>query len=435
MRSRCPRRFATRATTIAKTIAAWALCAGALAEPVDSHIHLGVASCATGVCHGKFTEQEDRNVWLNEYRIWSADDRHARAYQTLLTAKSKAIARKLGLPNAQGAKICLDCHTDNVPKEKRGKKFQLSDGVGCEACHGGAENWIESHTEPDRSHQDNLAAGMLGTEDINTRAEVCLSCHLGTEDQFASHRIMGAGHPRLAFELEAYTYNQPAHYAVDQDYLDRKGAPSGFAIWRAGQLETTRRFLNLLQSDLFAEEATLPDFAFYDCHGCHHSMDDIRWPDFRRQQGLQPGGLRLQDQHLFMLRALTSVLAPDQSATLRQLHIDYLKAGQRSVRAAKSAARKLEIWLSAQAWLTSDTGDNDVRAVRKAIASLGAKGVLTDYAAAEQAALALQSLSYYLDDYDAIATQIDELFDSLSSDKKFNPVRFQQVAKQLTNML
>ena len=136
-----------------------------------------------------------------------------------------------------------------------------------------------------------------------------------------------------------------------------------------------------------------------------------------------------------MLRALTSVLAPDQSATLRQLHIDYLKAGQRSVRAAKSAARKLEIWLSAQAWLTSDTGDNDVRAVRKAIASLGAKGVLTDYGAAEQAALALQSLSYYLDDYDAIATQIDALFDSLSSDKKFNPVRFQQVAKQLTNML
>jgi hypothetical protein len=426
------RKLGLRATISA---AAWLLCAGALAEPVDSFTHLGVASCAAGVCHGKLTEQQDSNVWLNEYRIWSADDRHARAYQTLLTPESKAIARKLGLANAQGAKICLDCHADNVASEKRGKKFQLSDGVGCEACHGGAENWIESHTEPGISHQDNLAAGMLGTEDINTRAEVCLSCHLGTKDQFATHRIMGAGHPRLAFELEAYTYNQPAHFAVDDDYTERKGAPSGFAIWRAGQTETTRRYLNLLQSDLFAEQTSLPDFAFYDCHSCHHSMDDTRWPDFRRQQGLEPGGLRLQDQHLFMLRAITGVLAPDQASTLRQLHVDYLKAGQRSVGAAKAAAAKLETWLAGQAWLTSDTPQKDVRAVRKAISSLAGRGVLADYAAAEQAALALQSLSYYLDDYDAVGSQVDALFDALSSDKKFSPTRFQQAAKRLTDML
>ena len=423
------------ATTIVTIIAAWTLCGTAVAAPLDAHVHLGVASCATGVCHGKLTEQEDRNVWLNEYRIWSADDRHARAYQTLLTPQSKTIARKLGLASAQGAKICLDCHADNVPNEKRGSKFQLSDGVGCEACHGGAENWIESHTEPDRSHLDNLAAGMLATENINTRAEICLSCHLGTRAQFATHQIMGAGHPRLAFELEAYTYNQPAHYAVDQDYLDRKGAPSGFAIWRAGQLETTKRYLRLLQSDLFAEDAALPDFSFYDCHSCHHSMDDVRWPDFRRQQGLQPGGLRLQDQHLFMLRAVTSVLAPGQADTLRELHLNYLRAGQRSVLEAKAAAGQLENWLAGQSWLTEDASNDDVRAVRKAIATLGARGVLADYSAAEQAALALQSLSYYLDDFDTIATQMDSLFDSLSSDKKFDPARFQQVSKQLAKML
>jgi len=428
------RRFGIR-NLAAACAAAWLLCGNASAEPVDKNVHLGVASCATGVCHGKLTEQEDSNVWLNEYRIWSADDRHARSYQTLLTDESKAIARKLGLPNAQGAKICLDCHSDNVPQEKRGKKFQLSDGVGCEACHGGAENWIESHTEAGRTHKDNLAAGMLGTEDINTRAEVCLSCHLGTKDQFATHRIMGAGHPRLAFELEAYTYNQPAHYEVDKDYLERKGAPSGFAIWRAGQLETTRRYLKLLQSDLFAEEAAIPDFAFYDCHSCHHSMDDIRWPEFRRQQGLQPGGLRLQDQHLFMLRAMASVLAPAQESTLRQLQVDYLKAGQRSVGAAKSAAAKLDSWLAGQSWLTSNTSDNNVRAVRKAVAALAASGVLSDYAAAEQAALALQSLSYYLDDYEALGSKVDALFDILASDKKFDPARFQQAAKRLTDML
>ena len=60
-------------------------------------IHLGVASCATGVCHGKLLPQKDKNVWLNEYRVWSADDQHARAYQTLQSPLSKAIA---GSPDA-----------------------------------------------------------------------------------------------------------------------------------------------------------------------------------------------------------------------------------------------------------------------------------------------------------------------------------------------
>ena len=211
------------------------LAGGAQAEPIDGNRHLGVASCAAGVCHGKLEEQENSNVWLNEYRIWSAEDRHAGAYQTLLSPQSKEIARKLGLAGAHTAKICLDCHADNTPAEQRGPKFQLSDGVGCEACHGGAEQWIESHTEPGVAHSDNLARGMLATEDINVRARVCLSCHLGTNNQFATHRIMGAGHPRLSFELEAYTVNQPAHYGVDDDYLERKGAPSGFDVWRADQ--------------------------------------------------------------------------------------------------------------------------------------------------------------------------------------------------------
>ncbi len=262
-------------------VAVLALQQSANAEPIDTYQHLGVASCATGVCHGKLTEEENSNVWLNEYRIWSGDDRHARAYQTLLTDQSKAIARKLGLANAQGAKICLDCHSDNVPQAQRGTKFQLSDGIGCEACHGGAEKWIESHTEPGVTHAKNLAAGMLGTEDINVRAQVCLSCHLGTGNQFATHRIMGAGHPRLGFELEAYTANQPAHFAVDEDYINRKGAPSGFEVWRAGQVESTRRYLQLMNTALFAEGDLLPDFSFYDCHSCHHPMENIRWPNVR----------------------------------------------------------------------------------------------------------------------------------------------------------
>ncbi len=87
---------------------------------------------------------------LNEYRIWQQEDRHAQAFRTLELAESKRIATNLGLPNATAARICLDCHADNVPSDKRGPKFQMSDGVGCEACHGGSEKWLESHADGKR---------------------------------------------------------------------------------------------------------------------------------------------------------------------------------------------------------------------------------------------------------------------------------------------
>jgi len=401
----------------------------AQAEPIDTYKHLGVASCATGVCHGKLTEQENSNVWLNEYRIWSTEDRHSRAYQTLLTAESREIARKLGLPAAHTATICLDCHADNVPPEQRGPKFQLSDGVGCEACHGGAELWIESHTEPDATHADNLARGMLATEDINVRAEVCLSCHLGTRNQFATHQIMGAGHPRLSFELEAYTVNQPAHYAVDADYRARKGAPSGFDVWRAGQVWSVRRYLDLVNSDLLG--SSLPDFSFYDCHSCHHPMDDVRWAPIRQQQGLQPGGLRLQDQHLFMLQATVSVLAPGEEATLRRLHTALLQAGQQSLPATRTAAGELDAWLAARSWSTAPVTEAQTRAIRKAIAQLGANGALADYAAAEQAFLGIETLSLHLGDAGRLQSALDAVYAAVESDRAYDPRRFRDAMTRL----
>jgi hypothetical protein len=418
----------------APALFALACAATASAAPLDEYQHLGVASCATGVCHGKLTPQENSNVWLNEYRIWSADDRHARAYQTLLTPESQRIARKLGLPNAQGAAICLDCHADNVPAAQRGPKFQLSDGVGCEACHGGAELWIESHTEPDATHADNLARGMFGTEDINVRAEVCLSCHLGTRDQFATHRIMGAGHPRLSFELEAYTVNQPAHYAIDDDYRARKGAPSGFEVWRAGQLQSTRRYLDLIATPLFTTGG-MPDFAFYDCHSCHHPMDDLRWTEGRRQQGLEPGGLRLQDQHLLMLAAAAEAMAPSDRQELDRLKVAMLRAGQKDPAAARRAAAELKSWLDARTWTTGGASRDQVVGIRRAIVRAGARGDLADFAAAEQAFLGVESLSIHLGDADRLQQALDAVFSAVESDRNYDPGRFAAAMERLGRAL
>ncbi len=72
---------------------------------------------------------------------------------------------------------------------------------------------------------------MYPTEQPAARAALCVSCHLGADDRFATHEIMGAGHPRLSFELDAFSTNQPAHYIVDADYVRRKGAIEGFNLW------------------------------------------------------------------------------------------------------------------------------------------------------------------------------------------------------------
>ncbi len=94
--------------------------------------HLGVASCSSSVCHGNVKSTSSYDVQLNEYIIWSHDDSHSKAYSVLMSDRSRAIAAKLGLPNAYDAKLCLDCHADNVPESVRGKEFNLADGIGCE---------------------------------------------------------------------------------------------------------------------------------------------------------------------------------------------------------------------------------------------------------------------------------------------------------------
>ena len=52
----------------------------------------------------------------------------------------------------------------NRPR-RAGAKFQISDGVGCEACHGGAGGWLVSHYTLGATHADNVEAGMTALED------------------------------------------------------------------------------------------------------------------------------------------------------------------------------------------------------------------------------------------------------------------------------
>jgi hypothetical protein len=396
---------------------------------IARHKHLGVAACASSVCHGKIAPQPGRSVGLNEVGIWTKEDAHSRAYRTLQTPASKRMTALLGLGNPTAEKICVDCHTDNVPKDRRGPKFQISDGVGCEACHGGAEKWIENHAAAGRTHRQNVADGMYASALPAPRAELCVSCHLGTKDKFATHLIMAGGHPRLSFELEAYTTNQPAHFTVDADYKQRKGNIFGMNLWLVGQIETARAMLKLQQSDLFHPPGIVPEFALYDCHSCHHPMDRLaktRIPPL----AVKPGTLRLQTQSLVLLEAALERLDPTARGELGNLTAALVRAGQRDAAAVKGAAGDLLKWLDGRRALAEQQFSRaDVVEVRKALVRHGASGKVGDYAVAEQIVLGVESLSYTAGDRGSKKAPLDRLYAAVKDGISFNPAQFLAAAK------
>src|SRR5262249_14199437 len=142
--------------------------------------HLGVATCASSLCHGSARPLTARAVSQNEYVTWSHFDPHARAYHVLREERGAQIARRLGLKSAAEAPECLACHADTTPADERGEKFQMSDGIGCETCHGGSERWLQTHDDaPTVTHADNVAAGMRALERPEIRARLCVGCHVG----------------------------------------------------------------------------------------------------------------------------------------------------------------------------------------------------------------------------------------------------------------
>lgn len=400
----------------------------------DGLIHMGAATCASSTCHGKSTPGTESPVQLNEYSLWSGDDYHSRAFQVLRNDASKAMAAELNLPNAQNAKICLDCHTDNVPGAKRGEKFQLSDGVSCESCHGGAEKWLKSHTDPDATHVGNLSKGLFPLSDPIARADLCLSCHMGTKDKLATHAIMAAGHPRLSFELDTFTANQPAHYTVDADYIQRKGAHAIGYFWLVGQLEAAKRQLSLIEAST-AEQGSL-ELAIYDCHSCHRPMSPARGRPDDFSADLPSGSMRLLDHSFDMLAVVYQTLHSETynefAQSVRKLHLAHTQPKQlaAAIENLQSQLKQLTAQIKANP-LTSQ----QIRQIRRNVAQACASGRYGDFTSAEQAFLALESLSYGLGDRSKIKQQLDALYTSLADQHQFKPGAFAAAAAELVKAL
>lgn len=398
-----------------------------------SHQHLGPASCASSACHGRVSPERAANVRLDEYRIWSREDRHSRAYQTLLSDESKSMARRLGIGPAHEAKVCLDCHADNVPEGQRGERFQLSDGVGCEACHGGAGDWIASHAVLGATHADNVERGLRPLSNIQTRAQLCLSCHFGTAEKFAGHDLMAAGHPRLTFELVAFTANQPAHFDFDEDYAQRKSEQGPLRQWLLGLAQSVQSQAALLRSERFARHGLFPELALFDCHACHHPMDDRRGAKGPLHAGLDLGAVRLNDAHSRLLLTALQALRPDEAPALQRAINQLHRASQRGVQAIAAAAAELETRMHAlSAQLPPQRFEqSDLRRLQRSVLDTAMAGGYRDFVAAEQAYFALETLAIELGEAQSRRAQMDALFATVEDEHRFRPDRFQRAAQRL----
>jgi hypothetical protein len=409
----------------------------------DDATHVGVQSCAGNNCHGAVQPIGGSRVPQNEYFIWSRNDKHAAAYTVLTNDRSKRIARNLGLDDAEHASLCLDCHTDNVPTDRRGPQFQLSDGVGCESCHGGAEHWLGVHLSG-VDHKTNLQAGLYPTDQPLARAERCLTCHLGDEKKFVTHKMMGAGHPPMPFELDTFTAIQPAHFVVNASYVQRKGRPNDMQIWAVGQAVDVKQRMDLILDQKHAPKGVDFELSLFDCQSCHHSMSELQWRA-RASTGLPPGRIKLYDATAVMLRVAAERVAPDAAKALRDhmvaLHAatgDSWDAVKREASAVRDATNTL-----IPALVAHDFNQDDAKALAEAVIASALEGDDLDYSGAQQQVDALESIvaamkSLGLADEKQIIGLNDalrQLYAAVADDQKYSPGAYAEALKAFKTKL
>ena len=362
----------------------------------------GVATCAGSTCHGR-AEGNGKVVRQDELRRWqepsSPSGAHSRAFAVLSGQRGQQIAATLGLGMATSAPACLGCHTTDAPLTRRGDRYQLGDGVGCESCHGVSTGWLATHYTVRGSHASNVAQGLIPLENPSVRAAVCLDCHYGSDKpgQFVTHRMMAAGHPRISFELDLFSSLQQ-HHDEDADYAARKGHTDSLRLWAVGQAEAVQRSLSLFSRSAFASQGIFPEFTFYDCHSCHRQIFAAaeRHLTFEANPGrpIPFGTPPYNDENIIMLSAVAQVLAPGQAASFdvasRNFHAA-MGSGRAQTVAAAARLSAAAGGLS-QAMAQGNYGGESAFTVIATISGRAISPRFTDYTGSAQAVMAVDTL-------------------------------------------
>jgi hypothetical protein len=245
----------------------------------------GVASCASTACHGGNGPRGSKG---SEYTTWILEDKHTKAYQDLFDIRSQIIEKNLRHKksvkeaHAEKDQLCLRCHAMNADDDPQREIFVRDFGVGCESCHGTAQEWLTLHHARDwraKTASEKSDLGFQPLQSLAERATLCVTCHVGGPDKAVNHDLIAAGHPRLNFEFGAFQAMMPKHWREEGE----NARPDFEArAWALGQVISARAALVLLENRARTATSPWPEFAEYDCFACHH---DLREPSWRQDPG------------------------------------------------------------------------------------------------------------------------------------------------------
>ena len=236
-------------------------------------------------------------VSLSEYLPWRAKDKHAQAYQMLNKDLGNQIRNVLGIALGDKNKQCVSCHAP-VNNDRPGE--DLTFGVTCEGCHGPGSGWKEPHQNTSwrtKSTAEKQQLGMIDLRDPAAKARQCFSCHIGnpSEGKIVTHEMYAAGHPPLpSIEIENQLSSMPAHWkdlSRKNETIRRLFHYDPRQMYRTksvvlGGVLAYREWLNYLAARSPAKvQAGWPDFAVFDCYGCHHDLKDPKIITWRQKRG------------------------------------------------------------------------------------------------------------------------------------------------------
>ncbi|MCP4453426.1 MAG: beta-propeller fold lactonase family protein [Planctomycetes bacterium] len=182
----------------------------------DDSVPQYIGSKACGACH-KGPEKG------YQFSLWHMS-KHAKAFSILATPKAFEVAKKQGLETPpQESLECLKCHSTILHAMAGGSVESLTEGVGCEACHGAG-----SHYANEATMTDPVAAKAAGLRTIDK--SLCVTCHQDEAFDFEK-ALKQIAHPALAPKQErVIQYKTPLNMAF---------SPNGRELYVAGEASST----------------------------------------------------------------------------------------------------------------------------------------------------------------------------------------------------
>jgi len=432
--------------------------AGAQRAPApEASKYIGPGSCAATACHGSVKPVEGSRILQTEYSTWILKDKHSRAYQALTGEVGERMVRILKLGGkAEESPKCLACHALYTAPEQRGRRFEVSEGVSCENCHGPASAWLGPHVTRDWPHEKSLALGMQDTRDVLHRTEKCLTCHLGTKEKFVDHEMIAAGHPDLYFELDSFSAVMPRHWKEPRESAPGKVAEdanwAGVRDWSAGQAVQLRAAMERLawraKGERYDKKDVWPEYGELSCMACHHALGPAKdsWRQEHGYSGRRPGDPAWNASRFLVFRILASQVdasaAHELDAKVGAVASEMSKLNPDRAAVAASASEAAPVAQQFASRLAAMPYDSAV--ALRAMQGIGENAeeiALGDERTAEQAAMALDSLfiAYSKQAKPANAAEvraaINALFQQLENPSAYNADQFAAGLRRVHELL